>query len=62
MPGDLRARAFDPATGRAELELAGQWRDVFRPLQGRALTVQTNLLDSHILASCVIPAALLPLP
>ncbi len=61
-PGDLRTHAFDPATGRAELELAGQWRDAFRPLQGRALTVHTNLLDSHILASCVIPAALLPLP
>ena len=61
-PSDLRARAFDVSTGRIEIELAGQWLDVFRPLQGRTLQVNTSILEDHILATCVIPAALLPPP
>ena len=61
-PSDLRTRAIDTGTGRIELELAGQWLDAFRPLQGRAMPVNTSLLEDHILATCVIPAALLPPP
>ena len=61
-PSDLRTRAIDVGTGRLELELAGQWLDAFRPLQGRAMPVNTSLLEDHILATCVIPAALLPPP
>ena len=61
-PNDLRARAIDASTGRIEIELAGQWFDAFRTLQGRTLPVNTALLEDHILATCVIPAALLPAP
>jgi phosphopantetheinyl transferase/malonyl CoA-acyl carrier protein transacylase len=61
-PSDLRARTVDMGTGRIDLELAGQWLDAFRPLRGRALPVNTALLEDHILATCVIPEAVLPLP
>jgi phosphopantetheinyl transferase/malonyl CoA-acyl carrier protein transacylase len=61
-PSDLHVRAMDAATGRLELEIAGQWLDAFRPLQGRAMPVHTTLLGDHILATCVIPAAVLPPP
>ena len=61
-PSDLRVRAVDAATGRLDLELAGQWLDAFRTLRGRAMPVHTALADDHLLATCVIPAALLPPP
>jgi len=61
-PSDLRARAIDIGTGRIELELAGQWLDAFRPLQGRAMPVNTARIEDHILATCVIPFGMLPPP
>ncbi len=61
-PSDLHVRTMDAGTGRLELEIAGQWLDAFRPLQGRAMPVHTALLEDHILATCVIPAAVLPPP
>jgi phosphopantetheine--protein transferase-like protein len=61
-PSDLRTRSIDSASGRLEMELAGQWLDAFRSLQGRAFSVNTALLADHLLATCVIPAAILPLP
>jgi len=61
-PSDLRVRAIDIGTGRLELELAGQWLDAFRPLRGRTLPVNTSPIEDHILATCVIPSALLPPP
>jgi len=61
-PSDLRARTIDAGTGRIEIELAGQWLDAFRALQGRTLPVNTASIEDHILATCVIPAALLPPP
>ena len=61
-PNDLRVRSVDALTGRMELELAGQWLDAFEMLRGRAMPVHTARLDNHVLATCVIPAALLPLP
>jgi phosphopantetheinyl transferase/malonyl CoA-acyl carrier protein transacylase len=61
-PSDLHVRTMDASTGRLELEIAGQWLDVFRPLQGRAMPVHTALLEDHLLATCVIPAAVLPPP
>ena len=44
-PSDLRARAIDVSTGRIEIELAGQWLDAFRALQGHTLAVHTTLLE-----------------
>ena len=61
-PSDLRTRAIDVSTGHIEIELAGQWLDAFRPLQGRTMPVSTALLEDHILATCIIPAAVLPPP
>lgn len=62
-PSDLRVRTFDASTGRADLELAGQWLDAFPSLRHRSLPVHSGLLlDSHILATCTIAAALLPPP
>lgn len=61
-PGDLRVRRHDAQTGNLELELAGQWLDAFKNLRGHALPVHTSTVDGHILATCVIPPALLPPP
>jgi malonyl CoA-acyl carrier protein transacylase/phosphopantetheinyl transferase len=59
-PSDLRVRGHRPDEGRLDLELAGQWRDAFRTLHGRTLSVCVTPFDGHILATCVIPASLLP--
>ncbi len=61
-PSDLRVRSIHVETGRIEIELAGQWLDAFRPLQGRAFPVNTARIEDHILSTCVIPAAVFPLP
>ncbi|MEI6210734.1 MAG: 4'-phosphopantetheinyl transferase superfamily protein [bacterium] len=61
-PSDLRVRSIHVETGRIEIELAGQWLDAFRPLQGRAIPVNTARIEDHILSTCVIPAAVFPLP
>jgi len=61
-PSDLRIRRHDAESGQLELEFAGQWLDAFRPLKGRAMAVHEATIEGHILATCVIPAAVLPLP
>lgn len=54
-PSDLHVRSADLVSGRIEMEVSGQWLDVFRQMRKHPVTVQTSLFDNHVFAACVLP-------
>ncbi len=57
--GDLCARAIDVATGRIEMEATRLWLSPFPNLRGRRIDVQTCIIDSTVLAVCVLDESIL---
>ena len=57
--GDLCARAIDVATGRIEMEATRLWLSPFPNLRGKRIDVQTCVIDSIVLAVCVLDESVL---
>jgi phosphopantetheine--protein transferase-like protein len=57
-PRDLHIVAVDILTGVIQIELIGQWLDVFKHMKGRKNVIYTSLFAGHVFASCMLPASL----
>ena len=57
-PRDLQIVSYDPAGGRLEIELKGQWVTLFKQFRGRKNVIYTSTYSGHAFASCVIPSSL----
>lgn len=57
-PKDLHITAMDPSTGEIQIELLGQWLDVFKHMKGLKNIIHSSIYEGHAFASCILPTSL----